>query len=91
MTLEVQIQSLITSLVFGMYLSLIYNLFYKSLHKKNIIKRTFNCLSYSIINSIIYFYLMYLINYGAIHIYFIFILIIGSVISNNKTKKIRRE
>lgn len=89
MDLEIQLQSLITSLIYGMYLSLIYNILYKYLYSNNIfIKITWNIM-FSVIHALIYFQFMKLINEGIIHIYFIVLLIIGFIIGNKKTKLIR--
>ncbi len=89
MNLEIQIQSLISSFVYGLYISLMYNIFYKYLYsKKVIIKVLLNCL-FTIINSLTYFFILMLINKGTIHIYFLISLISGFLIGNKSTKKIR--
>lgn len=89
MNLEIQIQSLVSSLVYGMYLSLLYNLMYKYLYNNNFfIKIIFNII-YVAINSLLYFFILILISEGNIHIYFIIMLAIGFILGNRKTKKIR--
>ncbi len=89
MNLEIQIQSLISSFVYGLYLSLIYNIFYKYLYNKNIIINLISNLLFTIINVSSYFFILILINKGTIHIYFLISLISGFLIGNKSTKKIR--
>ncbi len=89
MNLEIQIQSLISSFVYGLYLSLIYNIFYKYLYNKNIIINLISNLLFTIINVSSYFFILILINKGTIHIYFLISLICGFLVGNNTTKKIR--
>lgn len=89
MNLELQIQSLISSFVYGMYLSLTYNLLYKYLYANiNVVKIITNAL-YTIINVIIYFLLLQFINEGIVHPYFLICLLIGFIIGNRTTRKIR--
>lgn len=89
MILEIQIQSLIVSFVYGMFAALIYNLIYFLLYNKNTFIKVTSNLVFSIFLSILYFYLLYLINNAALHIYFILMLITGFIISNKNIKKIR--
>jgi len=89
MTLEVQIQSIVYSCVFGMTISLFFNLLYKYLfHNKKIIKFISTEL-FIIISLIIYFTILRKINYGIVTYYFIIMIIIGFLIGNRKTKLIR--
>ncbi len=89
MNLEIQIQSLISSLVYGMYLSLIYNISYKFLYSYQIIPKLICNGLFTIIHTIIYFILLEFVNEGTVHIYFIGCLIIGFLIGNHTTKKVR--
>lgn len=89
MDLETQIQSLITSFVYGMYLSLAYNIVYKYLYSDKILIKIIANLIFTITHSIIYFIFMKLINEGIIHVYFVILLIIGFIIGNKKTKSVR--
>ena len=90
MDLELQIQSLIFSFVFGMFFALMYNVFYKYLFKGKIIIRVIINLIFVLFNTILYFLLLKIINNGIIHSYFIIALAIGFIISNIKTRKIRK-
>lgn len=89
MNLEIQIQSLISSFVYGLFLSLLYNIFYKYLyHKKTIINLISNFL-FTILNVLFYFFMLMLINKGILHVYFLISLISGFLLGNKTTKKIR--
>ncbi|MBR1385745.1 MAG: hypothetical protein IJ568_02820 [Bacilli bacterium] len=68
---------------------MIYNIIYFLLYNKKTFIRILCNLSYSILLSISYFYLLFLINNASLHIYFILILVIGFIIGNKKTKIIR--
>ena len=90
MVLEVQIQSLIFSLCFGMFCAFIYNLCYRWLFKGKKIIRIFINLIFVNLLSILYFVLLKGINFGIIHWYFLLIFGVGFVIGNRKTRKIRK-
>ena len=89
MNIETQIQSLLISFFYGMFSSLIFNTFYLVLYNKNIFIKIISNILFCLVNSITYFYIMYLINYAEIHPYFILLLIFGFIIGNNKTIQIR--
>ena len=91
MNLELQIQSIIVSTIYGMFISLLYNLFYKVLFPKNKIIKLFTNLLFNISISIMFFCIMYLINKGIIHIYFIFLTVIGFIIGNKYTTALRNK
>lgn len=90
MNLELQIQSLIFSLVFGMFFALMYNLFYKYLFRGIVVIRFIVNLIFVISNTTLYFLLLKTINNGRIHSYFLIMLVIGFIIGNVKTRKIRK-
>ena len=89
MTLETQIQSIFVSFIYGMFSSLIYNFIYQVLYCNNNLLKIITNLLYSLIVFSLFFYLLYLINYGSVHIYFVLLFILGFIIGNKKTKKIR--
>lgn len=91
MILEIQIQSLIVSFVYGMFISLLYNQFYFLLYNDKKILLIISDLFFCISLSLLYFFIMYKINYANIHPYFIGMLLIGFLIGNRKTKIIRRK
>ncbi|MBQ7137210.1 MAG: hypothetical protein IJO43_04470 [Bacilli bacterium] len=91
MSLEIQIQSLIVSFIFGMFFSVLFNLFYKFLFiRKKIIKITVNFL-FITITTLLYFSVLCIINSGIIHSYFIIMLILGFWIGNKKSRRIRKD
>ena len=90
MDLEIQIQSLIFSLVFGMFFSLIFNLMYKHLFRGKKVFRLFTNMLFVIFNVLLYFGILSIINDGIIHTYFMLMVVVGFIIGNKKTKKIRK-
>lgn len=90
MNLEIQIQSLIVSFIYGMFSSLIYNFIYPVLYSKNKVIKIITNLLYSFLIYSLFFNLLYLINNGVVHIYFVLLFIMGFIIGNMKTKKIRK-
>lgn len=89
MTLIVQIQSLCYSFLFGLFASLLFNLCYKVLFYKNIFIRILFNLIFCITLYVLYFYLLYKINNGILHLYFFMMLFIGFYIYNRIFVKIR--
>ncbi len=89
MTLEVQIQSLIYSLVFGMFISMIFNFFYKYLFNKRKIIKILSTELFIISSVLLYFLLLVKINNGIISYYLFISIILGFVIGNKKTKILR--
>ncbi len=89
MNLEIQIQSLTVSFVYGLFYSLLYNLFYAFLYCKNKILRIITNIVFNVSLTILFFYIMYLINYGNIHIYFTIFFLCGFFIGNRKTILVR--
>lgn len=90
MVLEIQIQSLIVSFVFGMFISLLYNLLYFLLYNNKKVILIISDLLFCISLSLLYFYIMYKINYANIHPYFLCMLLIGFLIGNRKTILVRK-
>lgn len=89
MNLEIQIQSLIFSFVFGLFFSLMFNIFYRFLFKGRLPIKIISNLVFVLANIFLYFLLLKIINEGIIHFYFIIMLILGFILGNKKTKKIR--
>ena len=91
MSLELQIQSIAFSIFFGLFTSLTFNLLYPFLFKTKKVLKVIITLIYVLLNVSLYFYFLFLINYGNIHNYFLISLIIGFLIGNRKTKKLKNK
>ena len=82
MELPVQIKSIIMSFLYGILYSVNFNLFYNLLFTKykmiNIITNFF----FNIISFGIYFLLLYIINQGVVHLYFLVSFLLGFLIYN---------
>lgn len=77
MRLSVQIYSLILSFVFGGIFSLESKYFYKLYLRVSPIFKFLISLIFVMTNSIVYFWLLYLVNNGVLHLYFFIIMFLG--------------
>ncbi len=91
MTLEVQIQSLIYSFVYGLFLALLMNLGYRYLFTGKKWRRYLFDFLFVLASAILYFALLRMINEGIIHPYFLLSLFLGAILGNRKTKIVRRK
>lgn len=82
MKLNLQINLIFFSLIYGIIFSLFLDLNYKLLHHKNIIIKYISTILCTIISVISYFYGIQKICYGILHIYSIILIIIGFIIPN---------
>ena len=97
MSLLVQIQSFSISFLYGIFLSFMFNLLYNFLFTKYLVINIINNLFFSFVAFGIYFFLLYLVNNGIVHIYFLITLFISFYLYNKifvkfrvKLKKTRR-
>lgn len=89
MTLEVQIQSLIYSFVYGLFFSFFFNLHYRYLFLGKLCYRIVMSIFFVLVNVFLYFLLLRMINCGVIHPYFFMMLLAGFCVGNTKTRVIR--
>ena len=89
MNLEIQIQSIVASISYGLFISLLFNLLHRWIICSNLFLRYLFNIIFSIIISTIYFIMLYIVNNGVISYYFLLSVIIGFFIGNRKTKKLR--
>lgn len=89
MSLIIQIRSLVVSFLFGIIMCLFFNLFYYLLFSKY---KAFNCISNLVFSLFLfgnYFLLLYIVNGGIIHIYFLLMVFISFLIYNRIFVKLR--
>ncbi len=89
MNLEIQIQSLIYSFVYGLFFSYLLNLNYRILFMSRRLIQIFANFFFVLDNVFLYFILLRYINQGIFHTYFFLLLILGFIVGNTVTKKIR--
>lgn len=82
----IQLLSLISSFIFGIFFSILTNLNYKYIFSKNVFYKIFFNLIFIIDIVLLYMLLILKINGGIFHIYFIFMVIIGYLLSYKKVK-----
>ena len=95
MTVELQILSFLGSLVFGFIFSILSKIHFFFIKKLNIFWWYIYTFLFMSVISLSYIYLLYIINGGILHFYFLVLVIIGfimeRVLSNNvKFKRIRQ-
>lgn len=82
MELNIQIDLIFFSLIYGIIFSLFLDLNYKLLHHKNIIIKYIATIICTIVGVITYFYGIQKICYGIFHIYSLILIIIGFIVPN---------
>ena len=80
--LNIQINTLLFSFLFGIFFSIFLNINYKFIYNNKKIYRIITSFIFVMINVIIYFIILEKINNGILHIYSIFMIIIGSIFEN---------
>ena len=86
MNLEIQIQSLIYSFVYGLFFSYLLNLNYRILFMSRRLIQIFANFFFVLDNVFLYFILLRYINQGIFHTYFFLLLILGFIVGNNFVK-----
>ena len=89
MSLDIQILSLLFSFIYGVIISYLYNLNYNFIYYYSILYKVVINILFCIDASLIYFLLIKVINYGVIHIYFVFSFLIGFFVFSSKYKFLR--
>jgi len=89
MSLEIQIEAIAYTFLFGIVLSFFFNILYRILFTKYFLLNFFTNLIFNLSSAILYFYFLFKINSGIIHIYFFFIFLISFFLYNRIFKKIR--
>ena len=91
MSLELQIQSLVYSLVYGMFITSIFNILYKYLFYSRLLYKI--CINFLFIVDSVILYFLFLkgINNGIFHSYFLIMVIVGGFISDHTMKKFRNK
>ena len=90
MKLDSQLLSILFSFGYGIIVSYFYNLSYCFLYMTKIHYRVLINMLFCIIVFLIYFLLLNVINYGVVHIYFVFSFGIGFVLFVDKSLVLRR-
>ena len=89
MDLKWQILSILFSFGYGIISSYLYNLNYNFIHNTSILYKLVINILFCVNLGLIYFILIKVINYGVVHIYFVFSFIVGFVLFVNRYKFLR--
>lgn len=87
MELKVQLLSLFVSFLFGIFLFLMFKLNYKYLFLSSNKKKIFFNFIFCFDLSLLYFLILYYLNNGSLHLYFLLLIVFGFLLSYNFTKK----
>lgn len=77
MDLSTQIMSLLFSFIYGVIVSYLFNLNYNFIFKTSMLYKIVINILFCVNLGLVYFLLIKVINYGVIHIYFVFSFLIG--------------
>lgn len=77
MELSTQLMSLIFSFAYGILVSYLFNINYNFIYKSSILYKVVINILFCINLGLIYFLLIKVINHGVIHIYFLFMFLLG--------------
>ncbi len=90
MALSIQIQSFIISFFYGFLVSYLINLCYRLLfHSKKVFQIIFTFF-FNFLVCLCYFFLLYLINGGVVHLYFLGLFLLGIFVGNLFSRRARR-
>lgn len=89
MDLKLQILSILFSFGYGIISSYLYNLNYNFIHNTTILYKLVINILFCVNLGLIYFILIKVINYGVVHVYFVFSFVVGFVLFVNKYKSLR--
>ena len=88
MSLNIQIQTIAYTFIFGIYTALIFNIFYKILFSKNLFINLITNFIFLFFNSTLYFYFLLKINQGIVHIYSFLIFFCSFFLYNHLFKRL---
>ena len=87
MELSLQIKSLVLSFIYGILLSYIIRLQYKYLFMSKFIYKIILNIFFMFDITMVYFYILRIVNNGVFHLYFLIILILGYLLGNSLIHK----
>jgi len=87
MNLKIQLISLFVSFLFGIFLFFMFRMNYKYLFLVSNKKKMFFNFIFCLDLSLLYFLILYYLNNGTLHLYFLLSIVLGFLLSYNFTKK----
>jgi hypothetical protein len=91
MDIKIQLLSFLFSFLFGIFFYFTSFINYKMIKNYSVIFRYLISLFYALDIALLYILMMYKINYGVIHIYFVMILFVGYYMGMIYCKKLRKK
>ncbi len=90
MSLDTQIISLLFSFGYGIFVSYLFNFNYNFIYLSSLLYRIVINILFTTDLALVYFLLIKVINYGVIHIYFVFAFLLGFILFVNRYKFLRK-
>ena len=88
MPLSIQIYSFIVSFLYGIFFEILLSLNARFIYSSNLFIKIISSILFIIFNTLLYFFLIYKINYGVLHIYFLMSILLGYILMCKVRKKI---
>lgn len=89
MSLDTQVLSLLFSFIYGVVFSYLFNLNYNFIYNTSILYKIVINILFCVNGALLYFLLIKVINFGVIHIYFLFSFLLGFSLFVSKYKFMR--
>ena len=80
MSLEVQIQTVVVAILYGVYLGIFIDLYYYYIRRLKKIFRNIILVLFFVFNTLGYFYIVFSVNMGIFHIYLLLFNVIGYIL-----------
>lgn len=80
MELNIQINSLIVSFIYGIFLFILLEINYKLIYSSNIFIKVVSSILFVSFNTLLYFIILMYINNGYIHLYFFLSMLVGYIL-----------
>ena len=88
MPLITQIYSFVFSFLYGIFFEILLSVNSKFVYSSNIFVKIISSILFVIFNTLLYFFVMFKINYGILHIYFLLCILLGYIFMCKLKKKI---
>ena len=90
MTLSVQISTLLFSFVFGFLFAFLISINYRFIYHSNKVIQVLFTFAFVLLSTLIYFIILEKLNYGALHIYYCIMIILGFIVEHG-VEKLRKQ
>ena len=79
MPLIIQIYSFVFSFLFGIFFEILLSINSKFIYSSNLFVKIISSIIFILFNKLLYFFIIFRINYGVLHIYFLLSILLGYI------------